>query len=561
MPIEIVRITALPNLVTVTSSTILPVVDQQIGGTTRKITASQIKDYITSTTSVSSFNNDIGYITAAGISTALNEVDHLTSGTAVVRLTSDGILTVPNSIIPANTTTDLGSLAQPFRHIYASTGSFYLGSAVLSLNSDNSLNISVAGSTGTTSTWTFSPDGNLYSSTNQEPNTVYYTSNVKNVLYVSKSGNDVNNGQTLGSSFLTIKAALAAANSGTTIFVKSGDYTELNPLTVPAYVAIVGDNLKTVTIRPNTPASDLFYVNNGCYLAHMTFKDHISPAAAVSFDPTNSSVSIIHSPYVQNCTSMTTTGTGMRVDGNLAQGLKSMVTDAFTQYNQGGIGVHILNQGYAQLVSVFTICCDKGVLCETGGRCSITNSNSSFGNYALVADGTSPTLYSGDVLNTAQGTRFTLENLTKVPNIGDALSFAGNANFYTVNSSTYISGTGSNIVCNIRIAESAPSTPATTQVNFYQNSVITAAGHTFEWIGNGVDITTALPSTGGQPIAANQAVQTNGGKVFYTGTDQEGNFKIGFGLTINNNLGTISGRTFTKSLFGIMTPYILAIGR
>ena len=31
-------------------------------------------------------------------------------------------------------------------------------------------------------------------------------------------------------------------------------------------------------------------------------------------------------------------------------------------------------------------------------------------------------------------------------------------------------------------------------------------------------------------------------------------------LTINRNLGTISGRTFTKSLFAVLTPYILAIG-
>jgi len=31
-------------------------------------------------------------------------------------------------------------------------------------------------------------------------------------------------------------------------------------------------------------------------------------------------------------------------------------------------------------------------------------------------------------------------------------------------------------------------------------------------------------------------------------------------LIINRNLGTITGRTFTKSLFAVMTPYILAIG-
>jgi len=90
----------------------------------------------------------------------------------------------------------------------------------------------------------------------------------------------------------------------------------------------------------------------------MTFKDHESPAAAVSFNPDGSAGVIHTSPYVQNCTSMTTTGTGMRVDGAHAGGLRSMVVDAYTQYNQGGIGIHHKNRGNTQLVSVFTICCD-----------------------------------------------------------------------------------------------------------------------------------------------------------------------------------------------------------
>jgi hypothetical protein len=577
MPIEIVRITALPPLATVTDETIIPVVDHQVGGTTRKITADQLKSYVT---------------------VVASPPDHLTSGSSVLQLFSngnvavpgniegpgtnvtlvattgtnpaswifdaDGNLTVPGSIIPLNTSTcDIGSPEAPFRHIYASTGSIYLGTAKLSMGVDNSLNISVAGSTGT-STWTFSPDGNLYSSNATDLNTVFYTSNVENVLYVSKSGSDVNNGKTLGSSFLTIKAALAVATSGTTIFVKSGDYVEANPVTVPAYVAVVGDSLRTVSVTPGDLESDLFYVNNGCYLAHMTFKDHIAPHAAVAFNPDNSAGVIVHSPYVQNCTSMTTTGTGMRVDGSHAQGLRSMVCDAYTQYNQGGIGIHLLNKGYAQLVSVFTICCDVGFLAESGGRCSITNSNSSFGNIALEADGISEVLYTAQVQNTFAGrSSFTVYNLSQVPNIGDALAFVnGNANFYTVSTVSNITGVSPNIACDITTEETVRTTTnANTVINFYQNSVITAAGHTFEWIGAGTDINTCLPTLGGVPIPANQAVQSAGGKVFYTGTDQKGNFRIGSGLTINNNLGTISGRTFTKSLFGIMTPYILAIGR
>jgi hypothetical protein len=99
-----------------------------------------------------------------------------------------------------------------------------------------------------------------------------------------------------------------------------------------------------------------------------------------------------------------------------------------------------------------------------------------------------------------------------------------------------------------------------TVVTFHQYSLITSSGHSFEWIGAGVNINAALPYLGGEPISANQAVEINGGKVYFTGTDQRGDFRIGNDLTINRNLGTISGRTFTKSLFAVMTPYILAIG-
>jgi hypothetical protein len=99
-----------------------------------------------------------------------------------------------------------------------------------------------------------------------------------------------------------------------------------------------------------------------------------------------------------------------------------------------------------------------------------------------------------------------------------------------------------------------------TVVTFHQYSLITSSGHSFEWIGAGVNINAALPYLGGEPISANQAVEINGGKVYFTGTDQRGDFRIGNDLTINRNLGTITGRTFTKSLFAVMTPYILAIG-
>jgi hypothetical protein len=109
------------------------------------------------------------------------------------------------------------------------------------------------------------------------------------------------------------------------------------------------------------------------------------------------------SPYVQNCTNFVPDSIGMRIDGNRAGGFKSMVLDAYTQYNQGGIGVSITNFGYAQLVSLFTICCDTAVYCDTGGVCDLNNSNCSFGNYGLVSDGATPLQFVGTVVEEPEG--------------------------------------------------------------------------------------------------------------------------------------------------------------
>lgn len=251
---------------------------------------------------------------------------------------------------------------------------------------------------------------------------------VGNVLYVAGNGDDNNSGTSLSNAFANIHTALNAAYPWTTVFVKSGDYFLYEqPITIKERVGLVGDNLRTTTIRPTQANVDMFYVNNACYATGITFRDHTAPAAVFSYNPDGSAGAIITSPYIQNCSSITTTGTGMRVDGKYVQGLRSMVCDSYTQTNAGGIGIHMLNRGYTQLVSVFTICCQVSILAEDGGFCSITNSNTSFGTFGLVARGVSQPLYFGRLVRTEDdGTLITyvMDNLSRRPNYGDAVMFA-----------------------------------------------------------------------------------------------------------------------------------------
>jgi hypothetical protein len=244
---------------------------------------------------------------------------------------------------------------------------------------------------------------------------------VTNVIYVTKDGNDSNTGRKLGDAKATIAGAVAISSTGTVIRVSAGSYVENNPIALPDQVSIVGDSLREVSVTPQN-TGDLFYVGNGNYIAEMSFVGAANTGAIFAFNP-NKPVYNNQSPYIQNCTNFIPNSIGMKIDGLHSVGpTKSMVLDSYTQYNQGGIGVSITNEGYAQLVSLFTICPDTAVFCGSGAACDLTNSNASFGNYGLVADGIGPRKYTGivTVAAAANSDVFTLDLNVPTYNVSNA---------------------------------------------------------------------------------------------------------------------------------------------
>ena len=608
------------------------------------------------------------------------------------------------------------------------TGILTIGTASITIDGDNNeINVGVVTVTNST---IFIGAGVSISGTASGINSA------PNVLYVAKDGNDNNNGTSIDNAFLTIKSAVGIAQSGTTVKVLSGSYEETNPIEVPAFVSVVGDDQRAVNVSGVTKTSNIFHVRKGVKLANMTFKEHLHPAAAVSF-PTDEIAENVgggkwKGPYIQNCTSDTTTGTGLYIDGDQARSLKAMNVDAFTQYNQGGIGVAVTNGGFAQLVSLFTICTNEAVTVDKGGQADIANSNCSFGSYGLVARGVSDLQYTGETSTTAAisqpninvdvstptlnisnfqydylsgvatvttttnhnfqvGMGVTLSGIQMscaygnktypyrapfifdVDEIPSVRKFVVNVGISTV-SHGYVSGgtakidvdrpydgqlvyfdklynevqsiavgsggtgysatptvtvdaptgpsgetctafatlegesvasitiisSGNQYVGTPNVTISAPesgsdtatatattqplyytinsSTPVTAGITtlslatnllnevgigstafFAQGSRIVASSHTFEYVGAGNQIVTATPKRGGVTNQVNEVVTLDGGKVLYTSTDQAGNFRIGDDLQINQETGTISGRSFSKSLFSEMTPFILAL--
>jgi hypothetical protein len=379
------------------------------------------------------------------------------------------------------------------------------------------------------------------------------------IIYVAKNGNDSNDG-TLNNPFLTIKQAMtAAAAGGFSVHVSPGTYTEVNPITIPANVALMGDNLRSVFVQPQTPSADLFYMRNGSYVWGITIRNYT--ANGFSYDPSTPSQNVFVSPYIQNITSATTTGTAVYIDGNSSSSIstKAMIVGFFTIINRGGKGIHIVNSGYSQLVNIYTIACDIGIKVESGAFCTLNGSDCSIGNYGLIADGYGPLQTSGIIEEQFQGS-FVIDNLTNdYPNVNTIMIVDDDPNFYTIDTiypNTPEVGKATVVIQQVYNNEPAPGTP----VSFYTRSSIIASAHTFEYVGAGIDPATALPQYGGIPIEANEVIATNGGVITFTSTDQKGNFKVGDGFTINQATGTITGTDFYVSLFAQMTPFILALG-
>ena len=221
---------------------------------------------------------------------------------------------------------------------------------------------------------------------------------VTNILFVTPDGDDTNDGYLVSSAKRTVGSALTIAEASTVIKISAGNYSENNPIILPEQVTLLGDSLREVSIIPQNPDEDLIYVANGNYVENISFTGSLDEGKAIiSFNPDKPSY-VTQGPYIRNCTNFISNSIGMKIDGAHVIGdTRAMNVDSYTQLNQGGIGVSISNEGYAQLVSIFTIYNDQSIVCTNGGQCDLTNSNSSFGRLGLVADGVGPQQFIGTV--------------------------------------------------------------------------------------------------------------------------------------------------------------------
>ena len=164
------------------------------------------------------------------------------------------------------------------------------------------------------------------------------------------------------------------------------------------------------------------------------------------------------------------------------------------------------------------------------------------------------------------GLRIIVKNLTALPAPGDDLVIFGNDTVYKVTNATAVYGTvAPNIMANIEVSPEvtvakAPEheTSVTIRTKYSQCRL---TGHDFLNVGYGNLQQSNYPNLPVDTILApqDQAVEVNYGRVFYTSTDQDGNFRVGnlFGVEQATGIVTLSATQFgltgleTLSLGGI----------
>jgi hypothetical protein len=161
------------------------------------------------------------------------------------------------------------------------------------------------------------------------------------------------------------------------------------------------------------------------------------------------------------------------------------------------------------------------------------------------------------------GLNLIVKNLASVPLVGSNLSIAGNSQVYKVTSASAVFGTTAPFIeATVQVSPEmttarSPSNGAAVQLRqLYSQCRVT--NHDFLLVGTGnrqtanypyTDITTAKPNQ--------QAVETNQGHIFYSSTDENGNFSVGGLFGVQQATGTV---TLSATQFGLTGLQTLSLG-
>jgi hypothetical protein len=166
-------------------------------------------------------------------------------------------------------------------------------------------------------------------------------------------------------------------------------------------------------------------------------------------------------------------------------------------------------------------------------------------------------------------TKLYVQNLTQLPRPGDDLEIVGITSIFKVTTATALNGsTAPNLTALIQIspgltAATAPQHAVVARIR-QKYSQVRLTNHDFLNIGYGNAVDSNYPGVPPTNVlsAQNQTIENNYGRVFYTSTDQDGNFQVGnlFGVQQATGIVTLNASQFDLSGLSNLTLGGIAVG-
>jgi hypothetical protein len=407
--------------------------------------------------------------------------------------------------------------------------------------------------------------------------------------YVSKNGLDTNDGKSLGSSFLTLRQALTVVVSGDTIEISAGTYTEIFPLTIPSGVTVRGGGLRSTFIQPTvgTQRLDAFYLNGETTIEDLSignFYYNSSADTGYGFKFAPNMVTTTRSPYIQrvsviNKGSITSStdpygfdtpdnypttlvaGRGALIDASVVQSTTlepAMLFNECTFIIPNQTALKMINGARTEWVNCFTYFANKGIDAISGSvgvgstanitlRLSGVTTSSISANYVVKYYQSGVPVAIGTVVSTSGISTATpyLELLGKGSGVFNAVGIGSTQDIriFQSNGTTQV-GTASTILWADYQKFGADVRSIGSATNFGNIGVsgdgpgvqVRLFGFNFECVGSGKTFTQDPTLT----IQSNEAVQTNGGRVYFQSVDQAGNFRVGTIFQISQETGAVS---------------------
>ena len=318
------------------------------------------------------------------------------------------------------------------------------------------------------------------------------TKNVGIIFVSNNNGLDTNDGNNPGGPFRTLTKALSVATDGDLIFMYPGTYQETYPMTVPKGVTIQGDSIRGVEIYPTsaTQSNDAFLLNSDVTIENLTLKDHFYDSGnddgyafrlVNNFNTGIENQEIGRSPYVRNVTVITKGSTTSASDprgyasGDAGRGALIDGSVAIQNSRSASILFHAVT---------FITPGTTAMVCKSGVRVEWLNSFTYFAETGIKLE---------------QGSGRTAPNGSTV--YGAELRSIASANVY---GNKGVSADGANCLAYL-------------------------INHNFAYVGAGKDVTNDNTLT----IQANEVIEANNAKVYYTTQDQRGNFRVGDNFLID----------------------------